>query len=116
MERLTERNPAWIDDELYISACEPDDETIDAIYRRLKMYEDAEEHKKEIEEYENTHPIDELSSDDEECLEAVNNEEIDLFLQNRYVLERYLLKPRYSNLVIIDNENIAINNGYINEI
>lgn len=43
---------------------------------------------------------------DEECLEAVNNEEIDLFLQNRYVLERYLLKPRYSNLVIIDNENI----------
>lgn len=43
MERLTERNPAWIDDELYASACEPDDETIDAIYRRLKMYEDAEE-------------------------------------------------------------------------
>ena len=76
MERLTERNPAWIDDELYISACEPDDETIDAIYRRLKMYEDAEEHKKEIEEYENTHPIDELSSDDEECLEAMSKQEL----------------------------------------
>lgn len=43
MERLTERNPAWIDDELYASVCEPDDETIDAIYRKLKMYEDAEE-------------------------------------------------------------------------
>ena len=28
---------------MYASACEPDDETIDAIYRRLKMYEDAEE-------------------------------------------------------------------------
>lgn len=43
MERLTERNPAWIDDELYASACEPDDETIDAIYQKLKAYEDAEE-------------------------------------------------------------------------
>ena len=71
MERLTERNPAWIDDELYASACEPDDETIDAIYRRLKMYEDAEE-----QGYENTHPIDELSSDDEECLEAMSKQEL----------------------------------------
>lgn len=43
MERLTEKNPAWIDDELYASACEPDDETIDAVYRKLKAYEDAEE-------------------------------------------------------------------------
>lgn len=82
MERLTERNPAWIDDELYASACEPDDETIDAIYRRLKMYEDAEEHKKEIEEYENTHPIDELSSDDEECLETMSKQELIELVQN----------------------------------
>lgn len=43
MERLTERNPSWIDDELWESACEPDCEEIDAVYRRLKAYEDAEE-------------------------------------------------------------------------
>ncbi len=30
MERLTERNPLWIDDELWERACEPDCEEIDA--------------------------------------------------------------------------------------
>ena len=43
MERLTERNPLWIDDEMWVSACEPDDEEIEAVYRRLKEYEDLEE-------------------------------------------------------------------------
>lgn len=43
MERLTESNPSWIDDELWESACEPDCEEIDAVYRKLKEYEDAEE-------------------------------------------------------------------------
>lgn len=43
MERLTERNPSWIDDELWESACEPDCEEVDAVYRRLKDYEDLEE-------------------------------------------------------------------------
>ena len=43
MERLTERNPSWIDDEMWESACEPDCEEIDAVYRKLKDYEDAEE-------------------------------------------------------------------------
>lgn len=43
MERLTESNPLWIDDELWESACEPDCEEIDAVYRRLKKYEDLEE-------------------------------------------------------------------------
>lgn len=43
MERLTERNPAWIDDEMWERACEPDCEKIDAVYRKLKEYEDAEE-------------------------------------------------------------------------
>lgn len=43
MERLTESNPSWIDDELWESACEPDCEEIDAVYRRLKDYEDLEE-------------------------------------------------------------------------
>lgn len=43
MERLTERNPLWIDDELWGSACEPDDEEVDGVYRKLKEYEDAEE-------------------------------------------------------------------------
>ena len=44
MERLTERNPSWIDDEMWERACEPDCEEIDAVYRKLKDYEDAEEH------------------------------------------------------------------------
>lgn len=43
MERLTESNPSWIDDELWERACEPDCEEIDAVYRKLKVYEDAEE-------------------------------------------------------------------------
>lgn len=43
MERLTEKNPLWIDDELWERACEPDCEEIDAVYRKLKEYEDAEE-------------------------------------------------------------------------
>ena len=43
MERLTERNPSWIDDEMCEMACEPDCEEIDAVYRKLKAYEDAEE-------------------------------------------------------------------------
>ena len=43
MERLTESNPSWIDDELWGAACEPDCEEIDAVYRRLKDYEDLEE-------------------------------------------------------------------------
>lgn len=43
MKRLTERNPSWIDDELWGSACEPDCEEIDAVYRKLKDYEDLEE-------------------------------------------------------------------------
>lgn len=43
MERLTERNPLWIDDEMWERACEPDCEEIDAVYRKLKDYEDAEE-------------------------------------------------------------------------
>ena len=43
MERLTERNPLWIDDELWERACEPDCEEVDAVYRKLKDYEDAEE-------------------------------------------------------------------------
>lgn len=43
MERLTERNPAWIEDELWERAREPDCEEIDAVYRKLKEYEDAEE-------------------------------------------------------------------------
>ena len=43
MERLTESNPLWIDDELWERACEPDCEEIDAVYRKLKEYEDLEE-------------------------------------------------------------------------
>ena len=43
MDRLTVRNPSWIDDELWESACEPDCEEIDAVYRKLKEYEDLEE-------------------------------------------------------------------------
>lgn len=42
MERLTESNPSWIDDELWERACEPDCEEVDAVYRRSKEYEDLE--------------------------------------------------------------------------
>ena len=43
MDRLTESNPSWIDDELWERACEPECEEIDAVYRKLKEYEDLEE-------------------------------------------------------------------------
>lgn len=43
MGRLTERNPLWINDEMWLNACEPDDEEIEAVYRKLKNYEDLEE-------------------------------------------------------------------------
>ena len=42
MERLTESNPSWIDDELWERAYEPSCEEIDAVYRKLKDYEDLE--------------------------------------------------------------------------
>ena len=51
MERLTEKEPNWIDDELYMSACEPDDETVDAIYMKLKAYEDTGLEPAEVMEY-----------------------------------------------------------------
>ena len=43
MSRLTKRNPLWINDEMWLNACEPDDEEIEAIYHKLKEYEDLEE-------------------------------------------------------------------------
>lgn len=43
MERLTERNPLWINDEMWLNACEPDDEEIESVYHKLKEYEDLEE-------------------------------------------------------------------------
>ncbi len=41
MERLTEANPCWINDELWEAACEPSCEEVDEVYRRLKDYEDT---------------------------------------------------------------------------
>jgi hypothetical protein len=43
MERLTEREPYWMGEEFWTSAREPDEEEIDAVYERLKHYEDMEE-------------------------------------------------------------------------
>lgn len=43
MERLTERGPLEPDDEMWLTACEPDDEEVEAVYRKLKEYEDLEE-------------------------------------------------------------------------
>ena len=51
MERLTESNPSWIDDELWERACEPDCEEIDAVYRRLKDYEDLERNRADLLSY-----------------------------------------------------------------
>ena len=44
--------------------------------------------------------------DDETGLHALLNDEIDFFLQNRYIIERYLMKPRYSKLHIVNNWSI----------
>lgn len=41
MERLTEIKPVWIDDETWCRAREPDEDEIDAVYLRLKQYEDT---------------------------------------------------------------------------
>ena len=43
MERLTERDACWLGEEFLVSAKEPDDETIDAVYEKLREYEDLEE-------------------------------------------------------------------------
>lgn len=43
MERLTEKDPYWLGEEFWISAREPDDAEIDAVYARLKHYEDLQE-------------------------------------------------------------------------
>lgn len=43
MDRLTEKDPTWIDDEFWCSAREPDDELINEVYLKLKTYEDADE-------------------------------------------------------------------------
>lgn len=43
MGRLTERNPYWINDETWERACESDAEEMDAVYHKLKEYEDLEE-------------------------------------------------------------------------
>lgn len=42
MVRLTDRNPLGIG-KAWLSTCKPDDEEIEAVYRRLKEYEDLEE-------------------------------------------------------------------------
>lgn len=41
MDRLTERDPYWLGEEFWTSAREPDEEEIDAVYERLKSYEDT---------------------------------------------------------------------------
>lgn len=43
MGRLTERKPLWIGDEMWLNACEPDDEEIEAVYHKLRKYENLEE-------------------------------------------------------------------------
>lgn len=43
MERLTEREPYWLGEEFWVSAKEPDEAEIDAVYEKLKEYEDLEE-------------------------------------------------------------------------
>lgn len=48
MERLTERNPSWIEDEFWTAASEPDDEEITDVYIKLKAYEDTGLEPKEI--------------------------------------------------------------------
>lgn len=43
----------------------------------------------------------------EECFEALANEEVDMLIQNQYVVEAILSKPRYSNLIVVPMEGLA---------
>ena len=43
MQRLTEKEPYWLGEEFWTSAKEPDEAEIDAVYEKLKTYEDLEE-------------------------------------------------------------------------
>lgn len=43
MKRLTEKDAYWLGEEFWTSAREPDDEEIEAVYIKLKHYEDLEE-------------------------------------------------------------------------
>lgn len=43
MNRLTERDPGWLGNEYWTRAREPDDADIDAVYEKLKAFEDAEQ-------------------------------------------------------------------------
>ena len=43
MERLTEKNPKWFTEILYVDACKPSESDIENLYRKLKRYEDLEE-------------------------------------------------------------------------
>lgn len=52
MERLTEENPTWIDDEFWTSTCEPSMEEIEEVYQKLQDYEDTGLTPEEIMEHE----------------------------------------------------------------
>ena len=93
MERLTESNPSWIDDELWESACEPDCEEIDAVYRKLKEYEDLEEQGRLIKllcKVGDTVYVDNtiLPIEDMECYEDIDNK-IPLYFPARVVSFRF---------------------------
>ena len=89
MERLTESNPSWIDDELWERACEPSCEEIDAVYRKLKDYEDLEEQGRLIKlpcKVGDTVYVDNtiLPIEDMECYEDIDNK-IPLYFSARVV-------------------------------
>lgn len=93
MERLTESNPSWIDDELWERACEPDCEEIDAVYRKLKDYEDLEEQGRLIKlpcKVGDTVYVDAtiLPVDNMECYEDIDNK-IPLYFPARVVSFRF---------------------------
>ena len=105
MERLTESNPSWIDDELWERACEPDCEEIDAVYRKLKEYEDLEEqglllrlpcnvgdtvyciYERYTKCSENEQEFDEYSCQGCECLECDSHKELYVQSQKAYSLD-----------------------------
>ena len=43
MNRLTEKDPCWLGEEFWLSAREPEEDEVDAVYEKLKHYEDLEE-------------------------------------------------------------------------
>lgn len=123
MERLTERNPAWIDDELWESACEPDCEEIDAVYRKLKDYEDLEEQGRLVilpcKVGETYYSIEVNTESCEECAFFQKGYYCEDFCENKIVTDEdgdTLINPQYSDKVFCKKHFYEINKCFFDNV